>query len=197
METVSRNKGRPRVFDDAELAAATRMIAGGVSPTGPKSRRQTQNRLYALRAMDRLGLLEDGELREALADRPALDWLVSEEGARWAILAELGRIRDSGAFDTAVRWVLEYRPRTKEAVAEIRRFRTGKSNPPDTRELAGEVVRAVDDYATRHPGITSDQALEALRLAIRTVASDRLARAREDRSPGAAEPRWVPDHPTS
>jgi hypothetical protein len=155
METISRNKGRPKVFDDEELAAATRMIAGGVSPTGPKSRRQMQNRLYALRAMDRLGLLEDGELREALADRPALDWLVSEEGARWAILAELGRIRDSGAFDTAVRWVLEYRPRTKEAVAEIRRFRTGKSNPPDTRELADEIVRAVDDYATRHPARSS------------------------------------------
>lgn len=184
------------MFDDEELAGAARMIAGGVSPTGPKSRRQMQNRLYALRAMDRLGLLEDGKLREALADRPALGWLVSEEGARWAILAELGRIRDSGAFDTAVRWVLEYRPRTKEAVAEIRRFRTGKSNPPDTRELAGEVVRAVDDYATRHPGITPGQALEALRLAIRTVASDR-ERSREDRSPGAVEPRWVPDHPTS
>jgi hypothetical protein len=196
MEIISRNKGRPRVFDDAELAAATRMIAGGVSPTGPKSRRQMQNRLYALRAMDRLGLLEEGNLREALADRPALGWLVSEEGARWAILAELGRIRDSEAFDTAVRWVLEYRPKTKEAVAEIRRFRTGKSNPPDARELAEEVVRAVDDYATRHPGITPGQALEALRLAIRTVASD-SQRAREDRSPGAAEPRWVPDHPTS
>ena len=155
-----------------------------------------QNRLYALRATDRLGLLEDGNLREALADRPALSWLVSEEVARWAILAELGRIRDREAFDTALRWVLEYRPRIKEAVTEIRRFRTGESNPPDTRELADEVVRAVDDYATRHPGITPGQALEALRLAIRTVASDRQ-RVQEDQSPGAAEPRWVPDHPTS
>jgi hypothetical protein len=188
METVSRNKGRPRVFDDGELAAAARRIAGGVSPAGPKSRRQMQNRLYALRAMDRLGLLEDGKLGAALADRPALKWLVSEEGARWAILAELGRIRDSLAFDTAVRWVLEYRPKTKEAVAEIRRFRTGKSNPPDTRELADEIIRAVDDYATRHPGITPGQAQEALRLATRAVAYDR-PRAQEDRSPGAVEPR--------
>ena len=147
-----------------------------------------QNRLYALRAMDRLGLLEDGKLGAALADRPALKWLVSEEGARWAILAELGRIRDSLAFDTAVRWVLEYRPKTKEAVAEIRRFRTGMSNPPDTRELADEIIRAVDDYATRHPGITPGQAQEALRLATRAVAYDR-PRAQEDRSPGAVEPR--------
>ena len=197
METISRNKGRPRVFDDAELAAAARMIAGGVSPTGPWSRRQMQNRLYALRAMDRLGLLEDGKLGAALADRPALEWLVSEEGARWAILAELGRIRDSLAFDTAVRWVLEYRPKTKEAVAEIRRFRTGKSNPPDTRELADKIIRAVDDYATRHPGITPGQAREALRLASRAVAYDR-PRAEEDQSPGAVGPRSkYPDHPTS
>ena len=78
------------MFDDEELAAATRMIAGGVAPTGAKSRRQMQNRLYALRAMDGLGLLEDDKLRRALADRPALSWLVSEEGARWAILAEAG-----------------------------------------------------------------------------------------------------------
>ena len=87
-----------------------------------------------------------------------------------------------------MRWVLGYRPKTKEAVAEIRRFRTGKSNPPDTRELADEIIRAVDDYTTRHPGITPDQAQEALRLATRAVACDRPW-AQEDRSPGAAEPR--------
>ena len=185
------------MFDDAELAAAAGMIAGGVAPTGAKSRRQMQNRLYALRAMDRLGVLEDGRLGAALAERPALKWLVSEEGARWAILAELGRIRDPGAFDSAVWWVLEYRPKTKEAVAEIRRFRTGKSNPPDTRQLADEVIRAVDDYATRHPAITPDQALEALRLASRTLACERPRAKEEDRRPGAAERRWVPDHPTS
>ncbi len=80
METISRNKGRPRVFDDEELAAATRLIASGVSPAGPKSRRQMHNRLYVLKAMDRLGLLEDGKLRAALANRPALKWLASEEG---------------------------------------------------------------------------------------------------------------------
>jgi hypothetical protein len=73
--------------------------------SGPKSRRQTQNRLHALRALERLGLLGDGELKRALADRPALRWLMDEDGARWGILVELGRIRDLDKFDSAVAWV--------------------------------------------------------------------------------------------
>ena len=64
-------------------------------------------------------------MKQALADKPALRWLVDEEGARWGILIELGRIRDPEKFDGAVEWVLEHRPKSKEAVARIRRFRAG------------------------------------------------------------------------
>jgi hypothetical protein len=94
MEVLHECNNRPKVFDDGDLAFATEAMANGVL-SGSKSRRQTQNRLYALRGLEWLGLLGNRELKRALAERPALSWLVDENGARWSILAELGRIRDS------------------------------------------------------------------------------------------------------
>jgi hypothetical protein len=176
MRTVSKSMERPKALDDGELASAAEVMAAGILASGSKSRRQMQNRLYALRAMERLGLLGDGELKRALSERPALRWLVDEEGARWGILAELGRIRDPEKFDVAVWWVLEYRPKTKEAVPHLRRFRTGRSRHPDTGDLSEEIVRAVDRYGRRHPEITRNQELEALRLAAELLADDRPSR---------------------
>jgi hypothetical protein len=125
MEVLHKSGGRPKVFDDRDLDSATEAMADGVF-SGSKKSRQTQNRLCAIRALERLGLLGDDKLKQALADRPALRWLVDEEGARWGILVELGRIRDPEKFSVAVAWILEHRPKTKEAVARIRRFRAGR-----------------------------------------------------------------------
>lgn len=50
------------------------------SPEGPAERRR-RSRLYALRAMDRLGLLGEGNLIPTLARRPQLKWL-ADEGKR-------------------------------------------------------------------------------------------------------------------
>jgi hypothetical protein len=172
MEVLRKSSDRPEVFDDGDLASATEAMADGVL-SGTESRRQTQNRLYALRALERLGLLGNHELRRALAERPALRWLVDEDGARWGILAELGRIRDLDKFDAAVAWVLENRPKTEEAVARIRPFRLGKSRSPNARELAKAIVRAVNGYGTRHPELTREQELEALRLATEALAGGR------------------------
>jgi hypothetical protein len=120
VETTSEN--RPGKAGTRELAGGA--LATDILPGGTEAHRR-RNRLYALRAMDRLGLLEEGALVRALDSRPALRWLVDEDGARWGILTELGRIRDPESFDFAVRWVLENRPKTKEATTEIRQLRRG------------------------------------------------------------------------
>ena len=146
-------------------------MANGVL-SGAKSCRQAQNRLYALRALERLGLLGNYELERALAERSALRWLVDEDGARWGILAELGRIRDLDKFDAAVAWVLGHRPKTEEAVARIRPFRTGKSGSPNARELAKAIVCAVNGYGTRYPELTRELELKALRLATEALADE-------------------------
>ena len=99
-------------------------MAKDILPDGPTERRR-RSRLCALRAVDRLGLLGEGNLFAALAARPRLRWLADEEGARWAVLAELGRIGDLRRFEEAVEWALENRPRPEEAAAYVRRLRSG------------------------------------------------------------------------
>jgi hypothetical protein len=95
-----------------------------ILPDDARERRR-RGRLRALRAVDRLGLLGEGDLLATLAARPRLRWLADEEGARWAVLAQLGRIGDPGAFEEAVEWALENRPRPEEAAAHVRRLRSG------------------------------------------------------------------------
>ena len=95
-------------------------MAKDILPDRPVDRRR-RSRLLALRAMDRLGMLGEENLIPTLARRPQLRWLADEEGARWALLAELGRIGDLGAFEEAVGWVLENRPSPEEARTYIRR----------------------------------------------------------------------------
>jgi hypothetical protein len=89
-------------------------MAETIVPDEPKQRR-TRGRMRAIRAMERLELLEEENLISALARRPELRWLADERGARWAVLAELGRIGEREAFDEAVEWALEAHPQPYEA----------------------------------------------------------------------------------
>ena len=164
MQTEPKSRRYSKAFEDRERASVSKRAGDRVSTTGAKGHRM-QNRLYALRALERLNLLGDDKLKQTLADRPALRWLVDEEGARWAVLTELGRIRDAGQFDTAVTWVLANQPRTGEAVSWIRRFRAGWTEASDARRLAQDIIRTVDSYGLKHPYLTGEQKLEALRLA--------------------------------
>ncbi len=99
-----------------------------ILPDDPEKRRR-RGRLCALRAMDKLGLLGEENLIPTLARRPQLRWLADERGARWGVLKELGRIGEPGAFEEAVEWVLENRPRLEETRAYVRRLRFGPHRP--------------------------------------------------------------------
>ena len=124
---VSKNARRPEAPDgeSSEAVWGVRgVMAKDILPDGPAEQRR-RSRLYALRAVDRLGLLGEGNLLAALGRRPRLRWLADEEGARWAVLAELGRIGDPWAFEQAVEWALQTRPRPEEAAAHVRRLRSG------------------------------------------------------------------------
>ena len=96
----------------------TGIMAETIVPDGPKQRR-TRRRMRALRAMERLGPLGEENLLSTLAGRPDLRWLADERGARWAVLAELGRIGEREAFDEAVEWALEAHPQPHEARAHV------------------------------------------------------------------------------
>ena len=98
-------------------------------PARRPAERCRRSRLCALRAMDRLGLLGEENLIPTLARRPDLRWLADEGGARWAVLTELGRIGAPAAFEEAVEWALENRPRPEEAKAYICHLRSGAIRP--------------------------------------------------------------------
>ena len=164
MEAASENKrgrGRPSKFP-AELLSAGE--AQGVT-----TRRGQQDRIY--------GALVISDIMERYGSDPRRGWLVNEETARWSVLAELGRLREQrgdDAFWEAVAWVLENRPRVKEAVAVLRRYRTGKSAPGSDIGLYRALVETIDAYRSRHPETGWDQVESAIRMA-RDAVADRRA----------------------
>jgi hypothetical protein len=88
-------------------------------------------------------MLGEENLIPTLARKPQLRWLADEEGARWAVLAELGRIGEPDTFEEAVGWVLENRPSPEEAQTYIRRIRACSRRPHG----AGSVGRGIDPGA--------------------------------------------------
>jgi hypothetical protein len=104
------------------------VTAEAILPDRPAERRK-RRRLCAIRAMERLGLLGEENLIPTLAARPELRWLADEEGARWAVLRELGRIGDPETFEEAVAWALEVRPSPEQAGAHVRRLRASTAAP--------------------------------------------------------------------
>jgi hypothetical protein len=118
-----------------------------ILPDDPEERRM-RGRLRALRAADRLGLLGEENLIPTLARRPALRWLADEGGARWAVLAELGRIGELETFDEAVEWALEKRPRLEEVRAYVCRLKDGAVRPAGKERVDS---RPIEERAASGP----------------------------------------------
>ena len=116
------------------------IMARDILPDRPDDRRR-RSRLCALRAMDRLGLLGEGDLIPTLVRRPELRWLTDEEGARWAILRELGRIGEPDMFGEAVEWVLENHPSPEGARIYIRRLRARARRPHSASRMDRRLIK--------------------------------------------------------
>lgn len=127
----TRRPGAPDGEHSEAVWGVTGVMAKDILPDEPAERRR-RRRLCALRAMDRLGLLGEENLIPTLARRPDLRWLADEEGARWAVLTELGRIGEPGAFEEALQWALKNRPSPEEAKAYVCRFRADAIRPAGT-----------------------------------------------------------------
>jgi hypothetical protein len=124
--SVRREADHPEANEGASsdpVWGSTGIMAKDILPDRPPDRRR-RSRLCALRAMDRLGMLGEENLIPTLARRPQLRWLADEEGARWAVLTELGRIGEPDTFEEAVGWALENYPSPEEAKVYVRRIRS-------------------------------------------------------------------------
>ena len=133
MQTALRGARRPEALDGRGSGAVwgvTGIMSKDILPDDPAERRR-RSRLCALRAMDRLGLLGEENLIPTLTERPELRWLADEEGARWAVLAQLGRVGEPKAFEEAVEWVLEARPHPKDVRAHVLLSAGSRTHWPD------------------------------------------------------------------
>jgi hypothetical protein len=64
------------------------------------------------------------------------------------------------------------KPKTRDAVVMVRRFRTGREAPADSLQLANEVIHLVNDYMQRHPSVEKKDILDAMRTAHAQVERD-------------------------
>lgn len=142
---VERRRGRPRVtspdFDNTALPFYRH-----------KTRRTYRKRFHAERAIAVL----------LKTERPDFSYLLGETFTRWEILTELGQLEDEGCIHETAVTICNLRLKTKEAVALIRRWRSGKSAPGDTAALGNEIIRVIRIYKLRHRDMTSEQVQAAL-----------------------------------
>lgn len=150
-ETASKKRGRPCVIDDLiekelELFPEVHTRRGKID---------LWNRLFALHFLE---------------DNPRFLWLADfkkmEAGAPHAwkpsILSELGRIKNVEDMKAIALQICELKPKTKEAVCMIRRWRTGKKPSGNVWDLGDKITKAIDKYIMSHQGITWDQVKTAL-----------------------------------
>lgn len=67
------------------------------------------------------------------------------------MLVELGRVEDPDELRIVARRICKLKPKARDAVAMIRRYRVGE--PPRVRQgaLADELIRIVNAYVAAHP----------------------------------------------
>ena len=93
-------------------------------------------------------------------------WLVNDKNIRKTVLAELGRIQDEEAIRLCAAKICELKPKTKDAVAMIRRWRGVNRKKPSCLDLTSEIIATVNDYLRRYPATTWQQVTTALENAM-------------------------------
>lgn len=164
LETVSKNRrpkpGRPRVLAP-EYEQALQQLFPDV-----QSHRHLQNVACRQRA---LVLLSDDPAYRWLCDPEAMQQgkrlSPSQKAWRPTILAELGRIPDDQDLKAMAGRICQLKPRTKDAVLLIRRWRKGQERPGDAGSLAAALAACINDYLKRYPSTTWSMVRAALAAA--------------------------------
>jgi|TARA_B100001964_G_C14051899_1_gene517404 hypothetical protein len=165
-EAVSekRKRGRPPTFTP-EYRALMKAFFPDV-----QTRRGMTNVLYQQQA---LGLLRDDARFKWLVDK---DKMIAGEPNAWkpSILAELGRISDEETLKVVALRVCEVKPKTKDAIAEIRRFRTGKTAAGNASDLYSALATRMNDYIQQHPGMPLSEVDDAVLALLGSVQEQRI-----------------------
>ena len=149
--TPRRKRGRPVIHPEQLLNLARRY-------SGASTVRGRQNFLYMTRAIRVLGYAPDfywlvGTREEINAGKKVF---------RNTILVELGRVEDEDDLRVIAREVCEIKPRCKDALVMIRRWRTGKTLTGDVLSLTKAIIQTVEDYCAARSDTTLQIVLAAL-----------------------------------
>ena len=130
-EAASKKRGRPPVFSDRMLAFYGGEVCN-FAGIQARSRRQQQNRGWAMRASHQLR----GRARTC---DPAFAWLMQDRPAvfRTSLLTELGRFQSPKQMRTVAGLVCRLRPTVKEGVRLVRAYRLGRLTALDALRLYG------------------------------------------------------------
>ena len=163
-EAVSekRRRGRPRLTNEA--------LDGFLTFCGPEiqTRRGLLNVFYRELALDVLQL------------DPRFAWVADgakmTAGVRGAwkpgILTELGRIRDADTMRAVALRICELKPKTREAVAMIRRFRLNREPPANYLDLVHYLAKALDGYVAVHPSTPDEWKIMAMQDLAELIGGD-------------------------
>lgn len=149
--SAHRKRGRPAVYSEQQLNLARQY-------SDASTVRGKQNFLYMTRAI------------RVLDYDPAFCWLVGtreeinagKKVFHNSILTELGRIKDDDNLRDIARQICEIKPRCKEALVMIRRWRTGKTLVGDAGSLTKAIIQTVEDYCAARADTTLQIILAAL-----------------------------------
>lgn len=150
-ETVSEKpkRGRPKLYSDEVIR-----VHGEIWHE-TKTRRGLQNKSRQVRAMR--------ALKEVSPEYAEFRWLIDPAGqVKQAIMYELGRLSDDADIVEWAKLLCDHKPKGKEAIAMIRRWRLGESSKEGALALGGILTRAIDDFCRRYPDTTAQQILAAL-----------------------------------
>ena len=160
-ESSKKKRGRPSVIPPKVLAD----FKVGRADVGPRC---WQNDHYAYMAIHALGCYDRSLWRDEYA------WLFERVavGRQWAlhwhkksILTELGRIGDNDLIRECAAILCREKPKTREAIVRIRRFRLGQDEKAgDSQSLTHHLARSLDDYLSRYPATTDTEIMNAIRI---------------------------------
>lgn len=107
----------------------------------------------------------------AIGDNPAFHWLYDpgQGHMRTEILAELGRLRDPEAIRVVAGWLCADKPRTKDAIVQIRATRRQTLPLPDTRALATAILDTILTYRRQHLGTDMQHIDQAMGLVLESL----------------------------
>jgi hypothetical protein len=160
-EAASKKRGRPRLeyyrrgLDFAEFDA--------------KTERGRQDVFYRLSAVAQL---KDDERFTWLCDKAAM---VAGKKDAWkpSILTELGRIESYQDLVEVALEICKIKPKTKDAIAMIRRWRTGCEPASDADKFWSFLAKEVNKYARQHPSFERDVVVSTLRELADHIERDR------------------------